>query len=277
MSVSLLDMFQMSPDLSKAYKTLSMRVNMRTDKAAVQAAFLGDADLSTVHGLDDAGPRILRHIAPLLTTDQKAFRISVVVKTKKGGKEVKVALPISVSQADQGSDMIIATIGFLKALGLTAKVLSWRSFSWLTMNVADGTAAELTHYAAFQVGVCGIWRKVEVFIRPYNGKNVDEIHLQLGMPWLHAVNANIRIRDLIIEIGDPARGEKIVLIKGPKFVESAYHKLVLHPAVQAAGHPHKQKYAESETDSDESDSDPDMSSEDEGNVQGLKKHQSAEA
>ncbi|RKF63464.1 hypothetical protein OnM2_025123 [Erysiphe neolycopersici] len=133
------------------------------------------------------------------------------------------------SLTDQESDMIIMTIGLLKALGLPMNTLTSRGFDGMTMNVADVTSAQLSHYASFELGVLGVWRKVEAFVRPFNKDNCWDIHLLLGMPWLHAVDARIRIRGLIIEISDSAIGEKIMKIKGPKFVESEKHKLVLCP------------------------------------------------
>ena len=96
-------------------------------------------------------------------------------------------------------------------------------------NVADGTSARLTHYSEFEIGVLGVWRKIEAFVRPFSASNSDEVHLLLGMPWLHAVDAKIRIRESIIEIGDNQKGETVVKIQGPKFVESESHRLVLCP------------------------------------------------
>ncbi|RKF60164.1 hypothetical protein OnM2_053030, partial [Erysiphe neolycopersici] len=99
-----------------------------------------------------------------MVEEQKAFRVPIVVKATKDGKPVNVSLPLGVAQADQGSDMIIVTIGFLKKLGIPVRSLAERGFNGLTMNVADGSSARLTHYAEFEVGVHGIWRKVEAFV-----------------------------------------------------------------------------------------------------------------
>ncbi|KAI0994824.1 hypothetical protein K3495_g13357 [Podosphaera aphanis] len=99
----------------------------------------------------------------------------------------------------------------------------------LTMNVADGTSAKLTHYSEFFIGILGIWRKIAAFFRPFAGKGSEEIHLLLGLPWFHAVDAKLRIKDSIIEIGDVTRGEVVTKIQGPKFMESDKYKLVLCP------------------------------------------------
>ncbi|RKF80141.1 hypothetical protein GcM1_196025 [Golovinomyces cichoracearum] len=87
------------------------------------------------------------------------------------------------------------------------------------MNVADGTLAKLSYFSVFEIGVMGIWRKVEAF----------EFHLLLEIPWLHTVDAKLRIRDSIIEIGDQDQGKAIVKLQGPKFVESEFHILILCP------------------------------------------------
>lgn len=125
----------------------------------------------------------------------------------------------------------------------------------LTMNVADGTSARLTHYSQFEIGVLGIWRKVEAFVRPFSGKDTTEVHLLLGLPWLHTVCAKLWIKESIIEIGDPERGEKCVKIQGPVFVESEEHKLVLCP-----GRKKEMVYVESSSD-DSEDSDSEISDE----------------
>lgn len=275
-SVWLLDLFQMSPDLSKAFRTLSTRVNKKNLKKAKvsrendqdsghdqdgDVMFSGDVDLGVLKG---ANPKVLKHIAPLLTMEQKPLRVPGVVRAKRNGKVVDVTLPLSVSRADSGSDMVVVTIGFLKALGIPAKALVGRGFSGLTMNVADGNTAELTHYSVFNLGVYGVWRKVEAFVRPHNKANEEEIHLLLGMPWLHMVNARIFIRESAIEIGDPRAGEKIVRIHGPRFVESTHHKLVLHPK-DSHSKPAVPVYVESDSeDSEDSDSDSELSSDDGG-------------
>ncbi|RKF83279.1 hypothetical protein GcM1_161012 [Golovinomyces cichoracearum] len=149
--ISLMDLFQMSPDLSKAFRKLSTRVNERDVTAGSEVLFG-------------------RMESFLKENVEKAFRVPVVVTTVRNGKQVRVSLPLGVSQADQGSDMIIVTIGFLKKLGLSVKSLVERGYNGLTMNVADGSY-----------------------------------------------------------IGDKARGEEVKIIQGPKFIESAQHKLALCP------------------------------------------------
>lgn len=270
--VTLLDLFQMSPDLAKAFRKLSTRVNKKNSNQgkSPNGFNVNDVDLSISrdrHMLRSADPKVLEEIAPLLTMMEKAFRIPVVVRTKSKGKVVNVTLPVHVSQADQGSDMIVATIGLLKALKIPVLPLSDLGFSGLTMNVADGTSSELTHYAVFEIGVYGIWRTVEAFVRPYNAGNAGDMHLLLGMPWLHTVNAKIHIRDSVIELGDTSRGEKPVKIQGPQFVECKKHRLILHPANRE----NVAQDSSSDESSDESDSE--ISSDDEVPIPSVSRHQ----
>ncbi|RKF55793.1 hypothetical protein OnM2_086045 [Erysiphe neolycopersici] len=133
--------------------------------------------------------------------------------------------------------MIIVTVGFLKKSGLSAKRLSERGFEGLTMNVTDGTSTEFTHYVEFDIGVLGIWRRVEAFVISFIASNVDEVHLLLGMLWLHAVDAKIRIRESIIEIVNIRNGENVINAEGPQFIESESHKLVLSPKKETKSQP----------------------------------------
>ncbi|POS82108.1 hypothetical protein EPUL_006661 [Erysiphe pulchra] len=98
------------------------------------------------------------------------------------------------------------------------------------MNTADGNATELSHFVSFRIGVCGIWRRIDAFVRPVFKKGGElDLHLLLGLPWLHEVNASIYIRDSKIILGDSQMKEQVVEIQGPKFAASDSHKLVLYP------------------------------------------------
>lgn len=109
----------------------------------------------------------------------------------------------------------------------------------------------------------GIWRKVEAFVRPFSNENKYEVHLLLGLPWLHAVGAKIKIEDSIIRIGDSEKGESAVDIRGPKFVESEEHKLVLCQSTKGV----ENKIQDMESSSE--DSDYSASEEDESDDEGF--------
>ncbi|KAI0997730.1 hypothetical protein K3495_g10460 [Podosphaera aphanis] len=128
------------------------------------------------------------------------------------------------------------------------------------MNVADGTSARLTHCSRFEIGVLGIWRTVEAFVRPFSERNANEVHILLGLPWLHTVCAKIWVKESIIEIDDPERGEKIVKIQGPILIEGDEHKLVLCPKTKKSVMLEDMSSDDSEEDTDTTD---DYSSDDE--------------
>ncbi|KAI1005917.1 hypothetical protein K3495_g2303 [Podosphaera aphanis] len=158
MEVSLMDLFQISPDMSKAFRKLSTRVNELTMKERMRNE-LPKTRRETVNEMnDDNSSEVLfgKAAGPLEVSQERAFRIPVTVKAKKDGKHEKVTLPISVAQADQESDMVIVTVGFLEKFGLPVKTLSSRGMNGLTMNVADDTLARLTQYPQFEIGVLGI-------------------------------------------------------------------------------------------------------------------------
>ncbi|RKF60417.1 hypothetical protein OnM2_051053 [Erysiphe neolycopersici] len=231
--VSLLDLYQMSPDLTRAFRKLSTRVSKRTSKSKskVSTEGLPEGEVLLAGESEDVDikRRDLKTMTPLIAADRKAFRIPVIVRTSRGGKPANVALPTEVSQADQGSDMIVITIGLVRSLGIPVQPLAERGYHNLTMNVADGRAAKLTHCCTLTIGVLGIWRTVEAFVRPFDKGNETDLHLLLGMPWLHSVDAKIFIRASKIELGDVKRGEDIKELKGPQFTESTHNKLILRP------------------------------------------------
>lgn len=98
----------------------------------------------------------LRSLGPLVPAERKVFRVPVLVKTSKNGTSVNVVIPTEVSQADQGFDMIFVTIGFLRALGISTKLLSEVGYHNLTMNIADRSSAKLTHCCTLTIGVLGV-------------------------------------------------------------------------------------------------------------------------
>ncbi|KAI0996884.1 hypothetical protein K3495_g11298 [Podosphaera aphanis] len=157
--------------------------------------------------------------------------------------------------------MNVISRGLVRALKLEKQILATRGFSWLTMKTADGGVSELSHFVSFKIGVFGIWRKIDAFIRPTQRKNNElDLNLLLGLPWLHAVNARIYIRESRITIEDPGINEQVLAIQGPTFFQSNTHKLILYPKTAEASNfplpehviPHESVQS-SDTDSEASD------------------------
>lgn len=70
----------------------------------------------------------------------------------------------------------------------------------------------------------------DAFVRPVVKKGGElDLHLLLGLPWLHEVNASNFIRDSKIILCDSRLKKQIVENQGPKFAASNSHKLILYP------------------------------------------------
>jgi hypothetical protein len=86
----------------------------------------------------------------------------------------------------------------------------------LYMSTAGMGKQALSHWTHFFISVAGIEREIWAFVRPVAGKRLS---LLLGLPFLESVDAKLHIRNEIIELGDAARGETVVMLKTPqKFV-----------------------------------------------------------
>lgn len=152
-------------------------------------------------------------LMPQIRSEDKAFRVPAVLSAMYNNVWKRVSLPLGTCQADQGSELNIVSLGLVRAVGYRPIALTTRGFSGLTMNTADGSASELTHFVRFKIEVLGISRTIDCFIRPCD-RTADskDIHLLLGLPWLHDVDVKMGIQDAQIEIGDKERGEKPVTI-----------------------------------------------------------------
>ncbi|KAI1006573.1 hypothetical protein K3495_g1643 [Podosphaera aphanis] len=115
--------------------------------------------------------------------------------------------------------MNVISPGLVRALKLEKQSLAIRGFSGLKMNTADGGVSDLSHFVSFEIGV---------------KNNELDLHLLLGLPWLHAINTRIYIRESRITIWDPGINEKVLAIQGPTFLQSNTHKLILYPKTAEA-------------------------------------------
>ncbi|KAI0992116.1 hypothetical protein K3495_g16070, partial [Podosphaera aphanis] len=221
--INLLDLFQISPDLVKNFKKISTRTNQKQENKESKD------NLKTRASLVDAHENHSENSFPAIDPDDKAFRIPTVVRIERKGKYKRVRLPTGASQADQGSDINVCSPSLASALGAKIKKLSNHGWNTgLQMRTADGNSSQLTEFCKLQICTQGVWRKVWCFIRPGTHDDGD-FHLLLGLPWLNDVDAKIFIRSSYIEIGDSSIGEKTTKIKGPVFIPSVKHRLVLLP------------------------------------------------
>ncbi len=162
---------------------------------------------------------------------EKAFRVPVTVK-KPSGAEVKIEK--SRSQADQGSDMNVISIGMVSMLGLTKYLLADIGFKGLSMRTADHRDTVLQHWVWLHLGVEGIWRNIRCFVAPEvvsvtESGRTEYLGLILGIPWLYSVDASISIRLSTIFIGDRTIGEEVRAVVGPEMVFCKDHNLLMYP------------------------------------------------
>lgn len=151
--INLLDLFQISPDLSKAFRKLSTQANVKKSKGKTAAAAAKSVE-STSSVPAVSGP-VFRNVHKVSTTsnlalsqplmsrlqpDEKAFQVPTVVKSLRSSDVVKqISLPTSTVQADQGSELNLISIRLVKAMHYKPISLSSRDFSGLTMNTANSS------------------------------------------------------------------------------------------------------------------------------------------
>ncbi|RKF61589.1 hypothetical protein GcC1_155024 [Golovinomyces cichoracearum] len=91
--VSLMDLFQISSDLSKAFRLLSTRANERSGKLneqRVKSSFFGDV---AQHRYDKIGlRRSQQEERKIFKMEQKAFRIPVTIKIQRNGRIVNLTM-----------------------------------------------------------------------------------------------------------------------------------------------------------------------------------------
>ncbi|KAI1004035.1 hypothetical protein K3495_g4174 [Podosphaera aphanis] len=95
------------------------------------------------------------------------------------------------------------------------------------MGTANGESTQFHQYAEMKICVEGIWRAVQVFVRPPTSN--DRTSLILGLPWLCDVNADIKIRKFQLRIGNRKKGEERKTIQTSEFKPAVHHKFSLIP------------------------------------------------
>jgi hypothetical protein len=155
---------------------------------------------------------------------RRAFGIDAVVWGSKSKSKFQISREHVV--ADQGSDINIIYPDLVNKLGLKRRNTSELGQGPLSMTVANGAAQQLHHYVKVYVRVGSILRYVWAFVSPHN---YHRLALLLGRPWLNSVDAEIYVRQSKIVIGDKAKGEKVEVIQGPRYMEHQSLKHLLVP------------------------------------------------
>ncbi|POS84036.1 hypothetical protein EPUL_004587, partial [Erysiphe pulchra] len=123
-NVSLLDLFQISPELSRAIRNLSTRIVQKRGTKGPKVN-----SIAVNHEMRNNESSSLNNIISYVNMEETAFCVPAVIRTRKDGKFVDVILPFSVAQADTGSDMVVISYGLIKYLNLPMKLLSENGFS----------------------------------------------------------------------------------------------------------------------------------------------------
>lgn len=142
-------------------------------------------------------------IVSSLPKSEKAFRIPCVIRLNNQ----LIGLEQYQTQADQGSDLNVISMGLAQKLNLELLSLDLVGFRELTMRTADHKDTPLQFWVWLEVGVQQLWRKIRCFvspsvINPLSSIGTEPLSLLLGIPWLYSE------RNSTIKIGDPSLGEK---------------------------------------------------------------------
>lgn len=186
--------------------------------------------VTTITTNEPSAPDKHTRIISSLPKTEKAFRIPCLIRLNNK----LIGLERYQTQADQGSDLNVISMGLAQKLNLELLSLDLVGFRGLTMRTADHKDTPLQFWVWLEVGVQQLWRKIRCFvspsvINPLSSIAIEPLSLLLGIPWLFSVNARISVRNSTIEIGDPRLGEEVRDVVGPELVFCNDHNLLMYP------------------------------------------------
>lgn len=260
--------FQPMPYQPVPYQTMQQGSHPQTDLN--QASNTQPSTQSTISLLNSASitaaameaEKHTRFLSTLSGSD-KAFRVITVVRMANG---TEIVLEKPQTQADQGSEMNVISMGLVRMLGLELHALADIGFKGLSMRTADHRDTILEYWVWLHVAVEGVWRHIRCFVAPQvvsvseSGRS-EYLGLILGIPWLFSVDAKISIRHSSLMVGDVSMGEEVREVIGPEMVFCKYHNLIMYPKsamIKALPKATVEEVSESESsDSEESSSEED--------------------
>lgn len=287
-SLTLMDLFQISPETSKQFRHFSTRKNARAEKRAARkiaalkrseaADPLGSkaAEVERIVVPSRAGSlEILDNVTSREHQEEngsslcklvRSFCLDVALRFKRGDEMMSTVLPPKSTQADQGSDVNVISNKLVQQLGLKRRLLKDLVTRPLHLLTSDGGRCEIHEFVLLNVGVRGIWRSVWAIVRPKS--QPGDCLLLLGIPWLWDVLAKFDIRASTLTIGDVHDGETQTTLVGPLLAPVGRHRIALGaagPIADPVNHlrvpPTSEEQAWDSEDSDDESSDSDSTDE----------------
>lgn len=95
-------------------------------------------------------------LSPLIYPDDKAFKVPVEFRVMVDKCKKRVALPVGITYADQGSELNLISPALCQAIGFVPTLLKKKGFTGLTINTTNSNSLNLDSYVSFKIGVLGI-------------------------------------------------------------------------------------------------------------------------
>jgi hypothetical protein len=166
-TISLLDLLQISPDFAKNVRSISTRVNTKKPqgKESMPAVSAAVFSIPSVHSVQSGQLEAIAasaHYPQFITpgSEDKAFRIPVHLMAIYKGEPVEVDLDPIRCIADQGSDINVITLSVVERLKLHTYKVAPKDRTTLRIGTADSKSTPLYQFAIIKVGVIGIWYEV---------------------------------------------------------------------------------------------------------------------
>ena len=205
-------------------------MNQDHNTQSTQSTFTGLLNSASITAATMEAEKHTRFLSTLSGSD-KAFRVVTVVRMANGSE---VVLEKPQTQADQGSEMNVISMGLVRMLGLKLQALADIGFKGLSMRTADHRDTVLEYWVWLHVAVEGVWRHIRCFVAPEvvsvseTGRS-EYLGLILGIPWLYSVDAKISVRHSSLMVGDVTMGEEVREVIGPEMIFCREHNLIMYP------------------------------------------------
>jgi len=253
-TMSLLDLYQISPEGAKSLQQISQRRTRKSNKTS--ETLIPDDTTPATTKLPKITAVNLLQLVPSLTVAKDSaraaatrergpqpFRLTVDLRFNVNGVAAKPGGTASLTlfapavQVDQGAELSLVSRDLVSENDMVLYPLSAVGMGNWEFRTADGTRHSVSHFVSLQVEVGDIKRCIWAVVQSSSDMPGTETKLLLGLPWLFDVNCHINIRDWSIEIGDTELGEKRTVLNSGKLRMAVGHGILLvdNPANQDPG------------------------------------------